>query len=132
METQIARTVTYAQIRKFTKNLFLRNTGFLVTIHFSCVRESQQSIYHSKKTIISQFMAFFCFEPVITNMKISSKAPQKDKILSLYLPKLNWQYGISKMVSLSIRRLRIKFMWVFLFWADKFKYKNCAPFLQKG
>ena len=34
------------------------------------------------------------------------QGPQKGKISSLFLPKFNWQYGISKMVSLTIRKLR--------------------------
>ena len=46
MENQIVITITflaqYAQIRNFTKNLYLRNIGFLVIICFSWVGESQQ------------------------------------------------------------------------------------------
>ena len=41
----------------------------------------------------------YIFSPIST-------ALQKGKISSLFLPKLNWQYGIFKMVPLSIRRLR--------------------------
>ena len=57
----------------------------------------------------------FYFGPVIPNMDISSKPPfppppppppQKSKILGLFLPKFNWHYGISEMVSLNTRRLR--------------------------
>ena len=48
----------------------------------------------------------FYFGSVSSNMEISSKAPQKGKISSLFLPKFNRQYGISKMVSLSMRMLR--------------------------
>ena len=47
MENQIVITITflvqYAQIN-FTKNLYLRNIGFLVIICFSWVRDSQQGI----------------------------------------------------------------------------------------
>ena len=65
METKIVRTVIflaqYAQIRNFTIKLYLRNIGFLVIICVSWVRESQQDIQHSKKTIMPQFMAFSLF-----------------------------------------------------------------------
>ena len=48
MDTQIVRTITflaqYAQIINFTKNLYLRNVGFLVMIYSSWVKESQQGI----------------------------------------------------------------------------------------
>ena len=49
---------------------------------------------------------FFYFWLLGPNLEISSKAPQKGKIPSLFLPKFNWQYHISKMVLLSIRRWR--------------------------
>ena len=48
----------------------------------------------------------FYFGPVGPNMEISSKAPQKGKLSSLFLPLFSLQYGISKMVSLNIRSLR--------------------------
>ena len=54
---------------------------------------------------MSQFVTFFSFW-ASGNMEISSKAPQKGKISSLFLPKFNWEYDISKMVTLSMRRLR--------------------------
>ena len=60
---------------------------------------------------VSNLCPVFYFGLVGLYMEIISKPPSlppppKKKVSILFLPKFNWQYGISKIVSLSIRRYR--------------------------
>ena len=47
------------------------------------------------------------------NMEISLKVPQKRKVL-IFLPKFEWKYDISKMVSLiKVKRIKLTLFFVF-------------------
>ena len=82
---------------------------------------------------MSQLLAFFILGQWTQMWKSGPRAPQKGKIPGLFLPKFNWQYGISKMVSLYIRRLRELNLCGFLDFAPMGPNMEIRPqFLQKG
>ena len=111
METQIVRTVTF--LAQYAQIIFKKFciVGFLLVV--SChnlfllgKRKPTQYLTLQEDHIISIYGIIFYFGPVGPNMEISTKAPQKGITSSLFLLKFNWRYGISKVVSLSIRRLK--------------------------
>ena len=102
------RTVTflvqYAQIN-FTKHIFKERRISCHNLFLLGKRETTRYLTLQEDHNVS-ICGLFYFGPVCQNMEISSKAPQRGKVWSLFLPKFNWQCGISEMVSFCIRRVR--------------------------
>ena len=86
------------------QNVYLRNIGFLVITFSSWVRRANKVFNMPRRPQCLNLWPFLFWAsgPRYGNQL---QGPQKGKISSLLLPRFNWQYGISKMVSLS-RRLR--------------------------
>ena len=109
------------------RNVYLRNIGFLVKTFSSWVKEGQHGINMPRRPQCLNLQPLFW----VSGPKYGNQlqGPQKGKISSLFLPKFNWQYGISRMISLSIRRLwELNLcMWVFWFWGNGPKYEKWAP-----
>ena len=95
----------YAQIRNFTKHIFKKHRASCHNLFLLEKRGPTRYLTLQEDRNVPICHLFY-FGPLSSNMQFSSKAPQKGKISSLFLPKFNWQYGISKMVSLTMRRLR--------------------------
>ena len=133
METQTVRTVRflaqYAQIRNLLIKQFNNNKTMFKKHRISC-----HNLFLLGKTGPTRYLTLqenhnvsisglFYFgsvgqlwksapsKPTLPTSIPHSPTPNppphpKSKISSLFLPKFNWQYGISKMVSLRIRRLK--------------------------
>ena len=136
METQIVRIITflaqYTNKKFYEKLIYLRNRVSCYNL-FLVHKRKLRKYLTLQKTIMPQW-SFLNFGPVAwaqiwkSAPKPPPPHPQKGKISNLFLSKLyNWRYGISKMISLSRRKLReTKLMWVFQFWTNgpKYKYGN--------
>ena len=104
------RTVTflaqYGQIRNFTKHIFKNHRTSCHNLFVLGKRGLTRhlTLQEDHNVSICNLSLFWASGPKYGN-QFQVPSPQKRKILSLFLRKFNWQYDISKIVSLSMRSL---------------------------